>query len=76
MADLNDPAYWRARAEEARQYAETFTDEGAHRSMLTVVEIYENLAKLAEKILLVRDVRPKRVRTAQVPAPLSHRKDA
>ena len=61
MADLNDPTtYWHARAEEARQYAETFTDEGARRSMLGVVETYEKLATLAEKISLVRDVRPKR----------------
>ena len=58
-ADLNDPAYWRARAEEARQYAETFTDDGARQSMLGVAETYERLAKLAEKAALVRDVRPK-----------------
>jgi hypothetical protein len=46
---INDPKYWRYRAEEARAMAESMTKPEAKQLMLNVVADYEKLAKRAEE---------------------------
>ena len=43
--DLNDPEYWRSRAEEARALAVQMTDKAV---MLSIAQDYEKLARRAE----------------------------
>jgi hypothetical protein len=49
IARINDPAYWRSRAEEARTIAEQMTDSDAVSTMLKVAEQYQELAQKAER---------------------------
>ena len=46
---INDPAYWRERAEEARRIAEQLADAVAKDMMLDIARSYDNLAKIAEE---------------------------
>jgi sugar (pentulose or hexulose) kinase len=46
---INDPAYWRERAEEARRIAEQLADAVAKQTMLEIARSYDNLAELTEK---------------------------
>ena len=46
---INDPAYWRERAEEARRIAEQLADAVAKDMMLDVARSYDKLAKIAEE---------------------------
>jgi len=43
---INDPAYWRERAEEARRIAEQLADAAAKQTMLEIANSYDNLAVL------------------------------
>lgn len=45
----HNPEYWRAKAEEARAVADSMQSEQARTHMLSVAEIYDRLAQLAEK---------------------------
>jgi hypothetical protein len=47
-SQLEDPVYWRTRAEEARRMADRVTDAVAQRSLRDIAASYEELAKLAE----------------------------
>ncbi len=42
------PAYWRLRAEQARQAAEQETDPASNKTLLEIAEAYVKLAMLAE----------------------------
>ena len=44
MSKINDPQYWRRRAEEARTLADELTDPDAKRKMLNIAKDYETLA--------------------------------
>jgi hypothetical protein len=46
-ATVNDPAYWRQRAEEARTIAGQLSDLVAQQAMLEIANSYEALAALA-----------------------------
>jgi hypothetical protein len=46
---LNDPAYWRQRAQEARSIAGLLDDSAAKRVMLQIAQQYEQIAAIAEK---------------------------
>jgi hypothetical protein len=46
---LDDPEYFRGRAEEARTMAEQMFDAAAKLTMLQIAESYEELAKRAER---------------------------
>ena len=46
---LNDPKYWRQRAQEARSLAALMTDPKAKRMMASITEDYERLAKITEQ---------------------------
>lgn len=46
-ATVNDPAYWRQRAEEARAIAGQLSDMVAQKAMLEIANSYEALAALA-----------------------------
>ena len=48
---INDPKYWRERAEEARTGADQLTDPDSKRRMRRVADDYEELARRAEKRL-------------------------
>jgi len=43
---INDPAYWRERAEEARRIAEQLADAAAKQTMLEIAHSYDYLAVL------------------------------
>jgi hypothetical protein len=45
---INDPAYWRQRAEEARRLAGELTEPAAKQAMQEVAASYERLAQLAQ----------------------------
>jgi hypothetical protein len=45
---INDPKYWRRRAEEARAMAEGFGDPASIKTMVKVAQQYEQLAQQAE----------------------------
>jgi hypothetical protein len=51
---INDPEYWRSRAEEARVIAGQMIDEAAIATMRKVVEQYEELAEMAERARLAK----------------------
>jgi hypothetical protein len=46
---INDPAYWRERAEEARRIAEQLADPVSREMMLDIARSYGNLAKITEE---------------------------
>jgi len=46
---INDPAYWRERAVEARRIAGQLADVVAKQTMLDIAHSYETLAKIAEE---------------------------
>jgi hypothetical protein len=46
---INDPKYWRCRAEEARAMAESMTKPEAKHLMLNVAADYERLSKRAQE---------------------------
>jgi len=54
MPDYNDPHYWDEREAEARQIADSLTDETARKQMIQVAEGYARLAKLAEQRLVAK----------------------
>ena len=43
---INDPEYWRERAEEARRIAEQLADAFSKQTMLEIAKSYDNLAVL------------------------------
>ena len=47
-AEINDPAYWRQRGEEARRAAGQLEDPVAKETMLEIAQSYEQLASLAQ----------------------------
>jgi hypothetical protein len=51
---INDPAYWRERADEARRSAEQLADAVAKQTMLEIANSYDNLAVLRERARLLR----------------------
>ena len=46
---VEDPGYWRFRAENARKQAEEAKQDDAKAILLNIAEQYENLARLAEE---------------------------
>ena len=46
---IDDPLYWRERAEEARRIAEQLAEAVAKQTMLDIALSYEALAKIAEE---------------------------
>jgi hypothetical protein len=46
---INDPAYWRERAKEARRIASELADPVSRETMLDIARSYDNLAKIAEE---------------------------
>ena len=48
---LDNPDFWRARAEEARAQAEQMRDHDAKRALLGIADVYERLAKGAEEYM-------------------------
>jgi len=51
---FRDPKHWRARAAEARALAGQFADPESKRLMLWIVDEYEILAELDERLNLTR----------------------
>jgi hypothetical protein len=49
---LNDPAYWRGRAAEARAQAELLSDPEERRQMLVIAQAF---ARLADRVSQRRD---------------------
>jgi hypothetical protein len=47
---LGDPAYWRARAEEARTQASEMKDPRARQTLLDIAENYDQLAEQQERL--------------------------
>jgi hypothetical protein len=45
---LDNPDYWRARADQARAQAEQMRDQDAKQALLGIANVYERLAKNAE----------------------------
>jgi len=45
---INNPAYWRERAKEARRVAEQLADAFAKQTMLDIARSFDNLAVLTE----------------------------
>jgi hypothetical protein len=52
---INDPAYWRQRADEARRMADELTDPLARQAIMEVAAAYERLAQIAEDKPLVKE---------------------
>lgn len=48
MPLFGSPEHWLARAKEARELAETISDDDAKRAMLEIAERYEKVAKRSE----------------------------
>jgi hypothetical protein len=46
---INDPAYWRERAEEARHIAKQLADTISKETMLDIARSYDKLAKITEE---------------------------
>jgi len=60
MADLtsiNDPAYWRSRAEEARTIAEQIDEPDAKRTMLEIAAGYERMAVRAARRAVLKEMK-------------------
>jgi hypothetical protein len=53
MSYLNDPAYWLERADQARQMAKSLAYQRPSKQMLVVAEGFEQMAKMAEEMLVV-----------------------
>jgi hypothetical protein len=51
---VNDPAFWRAKAEEARSMADYLTNDRARQCMLNCATSYERIARMAERGILPR----------------------
>ncbi len=51
------PTYWRARAEQARIFAETMEDPQTRLSMLSAARTYERMADLIQEKPVLRIVR-------------------
>jgi hypothetical protein len=51
---LDNPDFWRARADEARAQAEQMRDRNARQALLGVANVYEKLAKDAEEYIKAR----------------------
>ena len=49
LPSIDDPAYWRSRADEARAIADQLGDEDARRTMLEIAAGYERMAARAAK---------------------------
>jgi hypothetical protein len=49
MTGVNDPAYWRQRADEARRLADQLTDAVAKDALQQIAASYEQLATFAEQ---------------------------
>jgi hypothetical protein len=47
-SNIDDPAYWRRRAIEARRVADQLDEATAKQTMLSIAQSYERLAILAE----------------------------
>lgn len=47
----NDPAFWRAKAEEARATADALQGPGARENMLAAARSYDRIAEIAEQTL-------------------------
>jgi len=45
---IDDPHFWRERAEEARRIADQLADAVAKQTMLDIARSYDNLAKITE----------------------------
>jgi hypothetical protein len=45
---LDNPDFWRARADEARAQADQMRDQDAKQALLGIANVYERLAKDAE----------------------------
>jgi hypothetical protein len=52
---VNDPAYWKQRAEEARALADQLDDPVAEQILLTIASGYEQVAALAAARLVARE---------------------
>ena len=50
----NDPAFWRAKSEEARAMADYLTNDRARQCMLNCAVSYERVAQMAERGILRR----------------------
>ena len=46
---INDPAYWRKRAEEARRIASELADAIGKETMLDIARSYDKLARITEE---------------------------
>ena len=46
---INDPAYWRKRAEEARRIASELADAICKETMLDIARSYDKLARITEE---------------------------
>ena len=46
LPPINDPAYWRERAREARRIADELADAVAKQTMLEIARSYDNIATL------------------------------
>jgi hypothetical protein len=51
---INDPEYWRTRAEEARMLAKNMNDSASKDAMLRIADDYEQLAQRGEEWALRR----------------------
>ena len=45
---IDDPAYWRQKADEARRMADQLADPESKQTMMEIAAAYEQLAKIAE----------------------------
>jgi hypothetical protein len=57
---INDPKYWRERAEETRSIVQLLNDQEAKRQMLAIAALYDRLANHMKQQL--RKFKTKRVR--------------
>jgi hypothetical protein len=48
-SQIDDPAYWRKHADEARRMAEQLDDPVAQQTLRDIAASYDELAKLAEE---------------------------
>jgi hypothetical protein len=48
-SQIDDPAYWRKHADEARRMAEQLDDPVAQQTLRDIAASYDELAKLAEQ---------------------------
>jgi hypothetical protein len=55
-AEINDPGYWRDRAEGARLLAQETNDQASREAMVRVAENYDRLAREAEQVREFRSI--------------------